>query len=222
MALIKCKECEKEISSEAVNCPSCGAPVKPTKKKGGFLNFLKKMVITWLVIVAVFYAGFLYIQNVMEENRIQAEKTKAEDAQKAKLKAIEDKKKAEEAAKLKVIEDKKKAEEAAAKAKAEAEELEKNLENAEYLSDKFGIFAGVACRRPVENQAKFSFEWTDGFLDSKFPSYLVKTIAPGVLTVTGSKIKFQNAFGAMRFMKYQCDYDVKNKKVLLPVRVAEK
>ena len=207
MALIKCKECEKEISSDALNCPSCGAPVKPIKKKGGFLNFLKKMVITWLVIAAVFYAGFLYIQNVMEENRIQAEKTKAEDAEKAKLNAIEDKKKAEEAA---------------AKAKAEAEELENNLENAEYLSDKFGIFAGVACRRPVENQAKFSFEWTDGFLDSKFPSYVVKTIAPGVLTVTGSKIKFQNAFGAMRFMKYQCDYDVKNKKVLLPVRVAEK
>ena len=36
MALIKCKECEKEISSDAVNCPSCGAPVKPIKKKGSF------------------------------------------------------------------------------------------------------------------------------------------------------------------------------------------
>jgi len=44
MALIKCKECEKEISSDAVNCPSCGAPVKPIKKKGGFLNYLKKNV----------------------------------------------------------------------------------------------------------------------------------------------------------------------------------
>jgi len=163
MALIKCKECEKEISSEAESCPSCGAPIKPIKKKGGFLNFLKKMVITWLVIVAVFYAGFLYIQNVMEEKRIQAEKTKAEDAERAKLKAIEDKKKAVEAAKLKAIEDKKKAVEAAAKAKAKAEELEKNLENAKYLSDKFGILAGLACRRPIENLSKFSFEWTDGF-----------------------------------------------------------
>jgi hypothetical protein len=50
-------------------------------------------------------------------------------------------------------------------------------------------------------------------LDTKFSSYLVKTKAPGILTVAGSKIKFQNGFGAMQFMKYQCDYDVKKKKV---------
>ena len=212
MALIKCKECEKEISSDAVNCPSCGSPVKPIKKKGGFLNFLKKMVITWLVIAAVFYAGFLYIQNVMEENRIQAEKTKAEDAEKAKLKAIEDKKKAEEAAKLKVIEDKKKAEEAAAKAKAEAEELENNLENAEYLRKIVGTISEISCKNAIEKQAKYDFEWTDRLY--KFPSYLVETKAPGILTLVGDKIKMQNAMGAMRFMKYHCDYDVRDKEVL--------
>jgi hypothetical protein len=27
MALIKCKECEKEISDKAATCPGCGAPV---------------------------------------------------------------------------------------------------------------------------------------------------------------------------------------------------
>ena len=197
MALIKCKECEKEISSDAVNCPSCGSPVKPIKKKGGFLNFLKKMVITWLVIAAVFYAGFLYIQNVMEENRIQAEKTKAEDAEKAKLKAIEDKKKAEEAA---------------AKAKAEAEELENNLENAEYLRKIVGTISEISCKNAIEKQAKYDFEWTDRLY--KFPSYLVETKAPGILTLVGDKIKMQNAMGAMRFMKYHCDYDVRDKEVL--------
>ena len=85
MALIKCKECEKEISSDAVNCPSCGAPVKPIKKKGGFLNFLKKMVITWLVIAAVFYAGFLYVKGAVQEKVVA---DKAEKA--AKLKRIDD------------------------------------------------------------------------------------------------------------------------------------
>ena len=28
MALIKCRECGKEVSTSAQNCPNCGAPVK--------------------------------------------------------------------------------------------------------------------------------------------------------------------------------------------------
>ena len=126
MALIQCKECEKEISSEAESCPSCGAPLKPIKKKGGFLNFIKRMVLRIVVILAVLYAGFLYMTSSFEEtvsevkdtiqdttskvnkavqdekNRLKAtEKKKAEEA---KLKAVEDQKKAEEEAKLKVKE----------------------------------------------------------------------------------------------------------------------
>ena len=89
MALIKCKECEKEISSDAVNCPGCGAPVKPIKKKGVILNYLKKMVITWVVIMAVFYAGFLYIKNAFQE---KAAAVKVEKAEKARLEEIEHKK----------------------------------------------------------------------------------------------------------------------------------
>jgi len=30
--LIKCKECQKDVSSEAANCPHCGFPVKPQPK----------------------------------------------------------------------------------------------------------------------------------------------------------------------------------------------
>lgn len=33
MALIKCHECGKEVSTDAKNCPSCGAVVKTPKKK---------------------------------------------------------------------------------------------------------------------------------------------------------------------------------------------
>ena len=29
MSLITCKECGKEVSDQATNCPNCGAPVKP-------------------------------------------------------------------------------------------------------------------------------------------------------------------------------------------------
>lgn len=32
MALIKCPECEKEISDQATNCPNCGYPIKKEEK----------------------------------------------------------------------------------------------------------------------------------------------------------------------------------------------
>jgi RNA polymerase subunit RPABC4/transcription elongation factor Spt4 len=34
MALIKCKECEKEISASARSCPGCGNPMKSDLMKG--------------------------------------------------------------------------------------------------------------------------------------------------------------------------------------------
>lgn len=38
MALITCKECQKQVSDEAKNCPSCGAPVpKPTSRLAIFI-----------------------------------------------------------------------------------------------------------------------------------------------------------------------------------------
>jgi hypothetical protein len=205
MALIKCKECEKEISSDAVNCPSCGAPVKPIKKKGGFLNYLKKMVITLVVIMTVFYAGFLYVKDAVQE-KVAADKI--EKVEKAKLKAIEDKKKAEE----KKVARAAKEEVAARAAKEEVEKLEKNLENAKYLRKIAGTISEISCKNAIEKQAKYDFEWTDRLY--KFPSYLVETKAPGILTLVGDKIKMQNAMGAMRFMKYHCDYDIRDKEVL--------
>ena len=109
---------------------------------------------------------------------------------------------------LKAIADKKKAVEAA----AEAEELEKNLENAKYLRKIVGTIAEIRCKDAIEEQAEYDFEWTERLF--KFPSYLVKTKAPGILTLVGDKIKMQTPLGAMRFMKYHCDYDVRDKEVL--------
>lgn len=33
MALVKCHECGKDISTEALACPNCGAPTDPSKKQ---------------------------------------------------------------------------------------------------------------------------------------------------------------------------------------------
>lgn len=35
MALVKCSECDKEISDKAETCPSCGSPTKVKKAKSG-------------------------------------------------------------------------------------------------------------------------------------------------------------------------------------------
>jgi hypothetical protein len=136
-------------------------------------------------------------------------------------KKAEEKRLAEE----KAAEEKRLAEEKAAEEKrlAEAEEkrkqekmLKANLENAEWLVDDYNasIKGTFYCQKSVEKLAKFDFEWTDGWLDTKFPSYLTKTQRPGVVVLVGDKIKFQNGFGAWQKVKYYCAYDVINDKAL--------
>jgi hypothetical protein len=50
MALIKCKECGREISSQSASCPGCGAPVKsPIGPGRKILGVLVILFILWLV-----------------------------------------------------------------------------------------------------------------------------------------------------------------------------
>ena len=55
MALMKCRECGHEISSEAASCPRCGAP-KPQKKssiEGSVQAILGIIFVTFLVLMVV-------------------------------------------------------------------------------------------------------------------------------------------------------------------------
>jgi hypothetical protein len=57
MALIRCSECQKEISDKADSCPSCGAPVaksQPKRRRGGFAI---------LVILALFVLALFAVNN---------------------------------------------------------------------------------------------------------------------------------------------------------------
>jgi hypothetical protein len=101
-----------------------------------------------------------------------------------------------------------------AEAKAEALALEANKTNAEWLANKFDAASSVYCKSAVESLAKYDYEWTDDWLESKFPGYLTVTPSPYVFTSTGDKIKFQNGFGAWQNQKYYCDYNVKTKQVV--------
>lgn len=73
--------------------------------------------------------------------------------------------------------------------------------------DKHSIKASFACRPYVERLAKYQFEWTDGWLDTKFSRFRWKNKAKGQVTYVGDKIKFQNGFGAWQYATYTCDYD---------------
>jgi hypothetical protein len=47
MALIKCKECNKEISKKADKCPHCGAPVGP--KQYSIFSLVFVIIIIWVL-----------------------------------------------------------------------------------------------------------------------------------------------------------------------------
>ena len=58
MALIHCKECDKEISDQAAACPACGAPIALPKKPSS-LEELKKPVQTKQAIGLLVFALFI-------------------------------------------------------------------------------------------------------------------------------------------------------------------
>lgn len=95
--------------------------------------------------------------------------------------------------------------------------LQKNVacrEDLQCWGDKHSIGAAIRCRAPVEKLAKYSFEWTDGWLEPKFSRFRWASKSAGTVTYVGDKIKFQNGFGAFQFYTYFCDYDPDHEVVL--------
>lgn len=87
-----------------------------------------------------------------------------------------------------------------------------NLEDAQYLSDKYGLAAAQHCSDSADNYlrtiAKYDFGWDEtGTLDLKFDHTLAHVDNPGVLTVFSQKAKLQNGFGAYKHIVLYCDYD---------------
>lgn len=73
--------------------------------------------------------------------------------------------------------------------------------------DKHQFMASATCEPLIERMAKYSYEWTDGWLGSKFDRFMWKDRKTGELAFFGNKIRFQNAFGAWQNMSYTCEYD---------------
>lgn len=67
MALIKCTECQKEISDQALSCPHCGFPlslsdsttISDSQEKSSNANKISFMPFLWCVIGAIVFIGIL-------------------------------------------------------------------------------------------------------------------------------------------------------------------
>lgn len=75
MALIKCNECGKEISTKAEMCPNCGVRVK---KKGIVSKIFKWLEIICVIFVmtCILFLGFLWIKNHTKKEVEENEKEK--------------------------------------------------------------------------------------------------------------------------------------------------
>lgn len=73
--------------------------------------------------------------------------------------------------------------------------------------------ATYECKRAIERQAKYDFEWTDGWLGSKISRYL-QGGSPSRILYIGDQIKLQNHFGAWQPHIYACEFDTRTKKVV--------
>lgn len=80
--------------------------------------------------------------------------------------------------------------------------------------DRHTASAGIYCDNYVERLAKYSFEWTDGWLESKFSHFRWKDKDRGYMTFIGDKIRFQNGFGAWQNYIYECDLDTEHDRVI--------
>ena len=77
--------------------------------------------------------------------------------------------------------------------------------DAKCFAEKHAGDAAGPCRRSVEGLAPYDFQWIEGL---KFSVYERYPDNPEIITYSGDKIRFQNAFGDWQVMTYACDYNV--------------
>ncbi len=75
MALVKCPECDKEISDQASKCVHCGYQLKVMTQKTN--EFAKVILIVGLIIILVCFSGYKYVQYQHAETLKQQEIDKA-------------------------------------------------------------------------------------------------------------------------------------------------
>ena len=62
--------------------------------------------------------------------------------------------------------------------------------------------ANLLCRQLVEDEAQYSFRWTDGLLGKKFEP--VDALSGETVDFIGDAVEFENSFGAWQRNRYPC------------------
>lgn len=192
MALIKCSECQNDVSDKAIACPKCGAPIaasarvlpgikeqgvehKEHKEQNGHPLLGIAVVIGIMAIVIYAFSGS---GNNAKSNASDTTQTASEE-----------------------------------KPGCASNDLS-------CWGNKGVVAAGVYCPRYIEQLAKHSVKWTDGTFELKFSRFRWADQEKGIITYIGDKAEFQNGFGAYTNVIYQCDMAADGKTVL-DARVVE-
>jgi hypothetical protein len=80
--------------------------------------------------------------------------------------------------------------------------------------ERFVRDASRACKKPIEEQTKYTVKWTNWWVDPIVSRWNWLDQEHGTLKYWGSDVEFQNGFGAMMSMWYRCDFDPATKTVL--------
>ncbi len=188
MALIRCKECDKEISTEAVSCPGCGAPIKKTMSK--------RQVIGIYVLLAIFAFAFFSKKNdVSNESNDVAIASQKESA--AALEKINNENAAID------------------KEKKDALCIIDLQCASEKFTAAANAYCRGQLKIEARTISKWDFQIGDGgFFDLIFDKIRWADDSKQQIIYIGNNAKFQNEFGAWERMGYSCSFDIKTKKPL--------
>jgi hypothetical protein len=88
MAMVKCRECDKEVSNKAKTCPNCGVKnPQPQSKFNLYLKLALGAILVISIVKCVNDSGNQESERIAEKQRIEASKTPEQRAQEAADKA---------------------------------------------------------------------------------------------------------------------------------------
>jgi hypothetical protein len=185
MALIKCKECGKEISSAAAACPNCGNPIPKQSQLG-----------TGCLIVIIFFVVLAVIGQCSDkDSKLASAPAPAGPApgQSAPASTVP-----QTAPAPPITIDLKDA---------------KALDD-KYGTDAL-VYCASGADDYLRGASKFAFKWDEiGFFEQKFGKILTDVSSPGILTMISDKVSLQNGFGAYERIQLYCEYDTQAKKTI--------
>lgn len=208
MALRPCRECGRQVSTEALSCPQCGVPnptAEPSPPVEQVLSSeltpdakttpLKKPTSFGEYIAGFMVLGVVFVVAIAIGSQSDAPQNKAPATQVSRVVSTQsDPREAEQ----------KRLAEAAEKARKDAE-CRKDLK---CWAEKGTVAASVYCRDQIEKLANYSMKWTDAWYEPKFSHYRWSRKdqnGRGIVTYLGDKAQFQNGFGAYQNVIYTCD-----------------